>query len=90
MKSTAEPSNSPRLPSAQMAVNFSTWKAAVELTLVQASITPTSSDEWSAFWWHAWRPASRKWRTLLHDGGSEAFRRLREVWDQTRERRADA
>lgn len=84
MKSIAELPNGPHLPGELSVVSVAVWQAAVEFTRDQARATPGVGDEWSAFWWHAWRPASRKWRMLLHDGGSEAFRLLRGVWDEAR------
>jgi hypothetical protein len=86
MKSTAIPPNRPHLhlPAELPGIEPATWQAAVKFTSDQAGSTAITPDEWSCFWWHAWRPASRRWRTLLYDGGGEAFRRLREVWDRAR------
>ncbi len=86
MKSTTDTPNRPHFPAElpRPGVEPSTWQAAVEFTRNQAGSTPPSSDEWSCFWWNCWRPASRRWRTLLHDGGGVAFAMLRDEWDATR------
>lgn len=84
MKSTSSPPNRPHLPAELPGVRPSDWQAAVEFTRDQAGSTAITPDEWSAFWWHVWRPASRRWRGLLVNGGSEAFSRLREVWYEAR------
>jgi hypothetical protein len=84
MKFTANGLSSPPPTDCPPGVPIVAWDRATYLTAAAAADAPPSNDEWCAFWWYAWRPAVKRWKALLHNGGGQAFWRLREVWDSAR------